>query len=175
MQKRVIDYGPIQVGKYALSHLTPDGAESFSVVSHVRHPGFNGQVCCGYYSGTYFDGVVNDFLILKLSGESMKPVIRLNADPSIPRENATLYVIGFGDTNPGPAYQVPKYLHEVTVNYESNDKCSRTSVYPSNLLSNSSMCATDPGEDACNGDSGGPLLVKGNTHATDVQVGLVSW
>merc|ERR1712183_396218 len=37
------------------------------------------------------------------------------------------------------------------------------------------LCAARPGKDACSGDSGGPLIVRGADHTEDVVVGIVSW
>lgn len=37
------------------------------------------------------------------------------------------------------------------------------------------VCAEDEKEDACEGDRGGPLIVKGLLPRLDVQVGVVSW
>jgi secreted trypsin-like serine protease len=144
-------------------------------VEEIDHPDFNDAVCCGYHEGSWFNGVFNDFMLLKLSGESSKPVIRLNKFPSKPENNQELHVIGFGDMHPGAAYVSPNRLHEVTVNYMTNKQCVASSIYPKTLLGESSMCALDHREDACSGDSGGPLIVKGRNDSQDIQVGVVSW
>jgi secreted trypsin-like serine protease len=44
------------------------------------------------------------------------------------------------------------------------------SSYPSEEINESMMCAADPGQDSCEGDSGGPLYDSDN----DVVVGVVS-
>ena len=36
----------------------------------------------------------------------------------------------------------------------------RSQGYASSQITDSMMCATDPGKDACQGDSGGPLVTK---------------
>merc|ERR1711971_1336656 len=43
-------------------------------------------------------------------------------------------------------------------------------------ITDSMMCATDPGKDACQGDSGGPLIAyKDSAETHFVLVGVVSW
>mmetsp|Transcript_18092 Transcript_18092/g.36442 ORF Transcript_18092/g.36442 Transcript_18092/m.36442 type:complete len:129 (-) Transcript_18092:104-490(-) len=42
-------------------------------------------------------------------------------------------------------------------------------------MPNEMLCAKSAGRDACEGDSGGPLIVKGDSPEEDIQVGIVSW
>ena len=114
-------------------------------------------------------------MLLKLSVESNTAPVKLNQSELRPQRGDELYVIGFGDTVPGFDYRQPDRLHEVTVNYMTNRECLANSVYTQPLLTPMSMCAGDRGEDACSGDSGGPLIAKGDTDADDVLMGVVSW
>ena len=67
-------------------------------------------------------------------------------------DDEELHVIGFGDTSLKPyQYDEPDRLHEVTVNYMSNENCQQSSIYPSSLLPSVNMCAMDEGEDGCQG------------------------
>jgi hypothetical protein len=178
MLDSVRDYGIVEVGKNRARNGNIDPAsETFQVVNHVRHPGFNKDVCCGYDRGTNeeFHGVLKDYLILQLSGESTMPVIALNQDPNVPQIGDELHVIGFGDVDPGTNYNTPSRLKEVTIEYISNEQCVASSIYPAHLLDATSMCAVDAGEDACSGDSGGPLFIRGPSGSEDLQVGIVSW
>jgi hypothetical protein len=149
----VRQYGRIYIGRHDIRNNVDDGAEEFRIVEDTRHPSFDEHVCCGYYQGSYYNGVSNDFMIFKLSGQSSRPVISLNSNRLVPRPKEELHVIGFGDTDSGNGVQTPNRLHEVTVNYETNAECSQNSVYPDSLLHSSSMCARDYKykEDACNG------------------------
>jgi hypothetical protein len=125
-----------------------------------------------------FTGVANDFLLLKLDGQSSKQVVSLDTNKDSMSDGDELHVVGFGDTSLAPyQYDQPDRLHEVTVNYMNNQQCARSSIYPNSLLPPANMCAMDVGEDGCQGDSGGPLLKKGNKYVSrdDVQVGVVSW
>jgi secreted trypsin-like serine protease len=168
----VADYKTIYVGRHNLSS---DKAQSFTAVDQSRHAAFNDQVCCGYHDQDWYYGVFNDFLLLKLSGESSSPVIRLNSRAARPQRGQELHVIGFGDMHPEDPYRPSSRLRDVTVNYLTNQQCVASSIYPATVLDDSSMCASDFREDACGGDSGGPLIAKGRTDAYDVQVGVVSW
>jgi secreted trypsin-like serine protease len=163
------------VGRYDARGNGRDGAAGFTVVSQSRHSGFNDQVCCGYSEGNWFYGVFNDFLLLKLSSQSSQTLITLNSQDEVPVNNDELYVIGLGDVDPGSTFLPSERLREVTVNYMPNAVCVSSSAYPADLIDESSLCATDYREDACSGDSGGPLIKKGNAAVNDVQVGLVSW
>lgn len=42
-------------------------------------------------------------------------------------------------------------------------------------LTKNMLCAEAKGADACQTDSGGPLIVLGESHKEDIQVGIVSW
>ena len=169
-------YGTVKVGRYT-KYDNLDQSEEFTVVDQVRHPNYDGDVCCGSSDGTWFKAVHYDFLLLKLSGRSSAQTIRLNRNGNIPRTDENLHVIGFGDIDPmTDNFITPDMIHEVTVNYRPNDVCIRDSdAYPDYLLNEASLCAYDNGEDACGGDSGGPLIRKGQTDAQDIQVGIVSW
>ncbi len=171
---RLSEYGTIFVGRYAPRN-NQDRAQGFSVIDVSVHPSFDGEVCCGRSGEDLFYGVHNDFMLLKLSGESSNLPIRLNTNIRQPQSGDELTVIGFGDIDPGSEYVEPDRLREVTVNYMTNTACVNDSVYSSKLLTAASMCAADANEDACAGDSGGPLIVKGSTSAEDLMVGVVSW
>ena len=179
MLDHVYQYRTVQIskhGQHASDH-DDEHVEEFYISNHFRHPGYDSDICCGYdrQSDVYFYGVINDFMVLQMSGRTTKRPIQLNQDPLVPRAMDELHVIGFGDIDPGRRTRVPDRLQEVTVYYETNAHCIRNSIYPDNLLDSSSMCARDYREDACAGDSGGPLLAKGATDEEDLLVGVVSW
>ena len=61
-----------------------------------------------------------------------------------------LWTIGFGNTETSGAYY-PSRMKHVEVSYVPNDTCN--SDYSGGITQNM-MCAADPNEDSCNGDSG---------------------
>lgn len=175
-------YGIIHVGQHNYN-VDNDGSEQFRAIQHVRHPSYDDQLCCGVDADqNRFAGVSYDFMVIKLNGLSTKQVVALASsdDDSIDSNGYLLsgdelYVIGFGDIDQATGFQIPTRLHEVTVNYLTNQQCADRSIYPISLLPPESLCATDLQQDACQGDSGSCLIKKGGTDAEDVQVGVVSW
>ena len=97
---------------------------------------------------------------------------------------------GWGTTYFGGSQ--PNELQEAQVTTLTRTAC-RAQGYASSQITDSMMCAADPGKDACQGDSGGPLIaykdsvrchlgkmvttqlspLKAETHF--VLVGVVSW
>jgi secreted trypsin-like serine protease len=148
------DYKTVHVGRYDYrAGGKQDGAELFEVENHYRHPDYDGQLCCGYKDNLRFYGVSKDFMLLKLNGESTKQVVSLDKPTNpTPISGEEFHVMGFGDITYSPnAYVEPDRLYEVTVNYLSNEQCTRSSIYPSALLPPETMCATDYRQDGCQG------------------------
>lgn len=82
-----------------------------------------------------------------------------------------LWTVGFGDTDPSSNYYYyPNYLHHVELAYVSQSTCA-AQYAGRNRITSSMMCATDPGQDSCIGDSGGPLYDKN----FQTLVGIVSF
>ena len=68
----------------------------------------------------------------------------------------------------------PTVLQHLKVMYIPNEDCEEPAPfeYPTGFISETMMCASDPGVgDSCEGDSGGPLFDK----ETGTLVGIVSW
>jgi len=141
--------------------VTAEGAEGHipvNVVTRVAHPGYRGNTN------------QNDVALLKLSEPvwSVAPV-RLNGDENVPAVGEELTTMGFGST----VYQGPgsHELQHTTVNALSQSDCQQ--MYRSySIMEDVMLCAMidGGGQDACVGDSGGPLIT-----ADGVQVGIVSW
>ena len=47
----------------------------------------------------------------------------------------------------------PEHLQHVELKYVTNDECNAD--YSPTLITDNMMCAKDPGQDSCQGDSGG--------------------
>lgn len=48
-------------------------------------------------------------------------------------------------------------------------------LFPKNIVDGDNLCIMDDTGRVCNGDSGGPIIIKGDDVADDLQVGIVSW
>ncbi len=113
-----------------------------------------------------------DIILFKtLGGMSTKTPIRLNKDSDVPVVNQTLTVAGWGRTSPTERTNV---LKEATLEYISNKACYGAIEHAHKSV----ICTMDLDEQLdegiCNGDSGGPLFIRGSTFSDDIQVGIVS-
>eukprot|EP00529_Nitzschia_sp_RCC80_P010745 CAMPEP_0113523116 /NCGR_PEP_ID=MMETSP0014_2-20120614/45541_1 /TAXON_ID=2857 /ORGANISM="Nitzschia sp." /LENGTH=638 /DNA_ID=CAMNT_0000421199 /DNA_START=83 /DNA_END=1999 /DNA_ORIENTATION=+ /assembly_acc=CAM_ASM_000159 len=155
-------YREIVVGKHHVGDLT---WEPFNVAKEFVHPGYNPI-------STRFD-----VMLIKSSNliEDTPPV-RVNTDSTVPVNEESLTVIGMGYTED---WRLPSSLLETSVTYTRNLDCvdftSSTGQTLKNDLQLDMLCAGDPGRDSCYGDSGSPLIRRGNSPETDIAVGVVSW
>lgn len=107
------------------------------------------------------------------------PVIHLaGPETPYPAHGTPLYVLGWGSTdqeNTQPAYD----LMEVKLPVVAKNACSRQWSYAGAaraLLTDGQVCAgLDNDRNICFGDSGGPLLLPGNSSSMDLQLGVVSF
>jgi trypsin len=97
------------------------------------------------------------------------PYIKLGKDSIT---GGKLTVIGFGDTEIGPGLVLSSTLREVELDYVDNDTCDEGHGDRGDVTGDM-LCAAGDGKDSCIGDSGGPLLIKGDTAADDILAGLV--
>jgi len=116
--------------------------------------------------------------------EPLMPV-RLNANPNIPsRAGEPLIVCGWGATaDPLPNDNfLSTVIKATTVGYVPNNSCAQSGGYLNGryysfwgFIKPNMMCALTPDQDACNGDSGGPLLLTDGNKGNFIQVGVVSF
>lgn len=125
----------------------------------------------------------SDIAILKLARpveftRFIRPICLPDHGQDLTPETQVL-VSGWGDTGNGNA-QFSDELQEVAVELRSNDECNNwlsgfTGV--TNEVNENMVCAGYPegGKDACQGDSGSPLIMKKANTNQHTLVGLVSW
>lgn len=80
-------------------------------------------------------------------------------------------VIGLGLTQDNG--EDAEVLQEVELKIVDDETCDV--MYDGDIHRKSMLCAADESQDSCDGDSGGPLILLGESPAEDVQVGVVSW
>lgn len=128
------------------------------------HPEYVGQALGGDEQ--------HDIMLIKLSTPSTLTPIELNFDPSLPRNNTAVRIIGYGaQSETGPVVE-SQQLQEVDVATVAEETCER--FLGRNFNEETQLCAgifPDGGKDSCAGDSGGPLFDV----QTGVQYGIVSY
>jgi hypothetical protein len=161
----VINIASVAIGRYDLSDPSED-YEEILVTEVILSPNFRPRV---------FN---HDAALLKLARPVNNPIykpVTLNGDAAVPPDDSTLTVIGWGVDESGGLSDI---LKETNVTAMTTAECEATS-YVDEDITNAMLCATGNGvTDACDGDSGGPLIVKGgknNDASDDIQVGIVSF
>ena len=152
----------VKIGSYDFGKDEEDDFETIKVQKEIRHPDYKSKT------------IENDAMILKLEERaSVAKPIKVNLAGKNEEkldDNDKLYVMGWGSTDrKGNKY--PDRLQEVQVKYV--EECE--DIYPEEEITSDMMCAGQRKKDACFGDSGGPLIVRGRNPDDDVQVGIVSW
>jgi len=173
----------------ASSSTAYDGRLVFDIdeIEEIKHP--------GYKYNLYTSDIGNDYGLIKLPDRANSltatgaPLnyIRVNRNPNVPARNgAQLTVAGWGALSiPTPqSNNLSPVLMDTTVAYVNNGRCTQSGGYVEgtyysywNFVKSSMMCALTPGQDACVGDSGGPILLRGAEAdgSGDVQLGIVSF
>ncbi len=150
------------------------GAESFQVEKEFEHPNHQHPISSS-----------NDYALLKLSGPSRSPVLRVNNESlSFPDDEARsprALIAGWGSQAElshsklqGREHRATKSLMWAEVALVSARRCA--AFYKRRFDPLTMICAGSEigGKDACDGDSGGPLILRA-PDGTEVLVGLTSW
>jgi len=150
----------VRIGVY--DRMRMGDAERLLIVDEVVHPEYT-------TSSFRFDA-----MLMKLRIPSTRPFIKiLNDNDSTPGAIDELTVIGFGDTVVGNGVRIPNIMQETQLDYVDNERCR--DMHGNYIIQDDMLCAYRNNTDSCFGDSGGPLLIKGQGPDDDVLVGTVSW
>lgn len=119
-----------------------------------------------------------DFALIQLDGNSSYSPIELNSkEISIPSLKSSKKIMatvaGWGAIEEGNP-NLPSVLRHVQVPLVSQNDCNTAKAYDGDI-DNTMLCAGYPAgvKDACQADSGGPLVVREN--GKDLLIGVVSW
>ena len=155
----VINIDAVSIGRQDLSNAN-ENYETIKVVEVVVNPNFRPRK---------FN---HDAAILKLERASSYQHVKLNNSSDVPADNSELTVMGWGVDESGGISNILKQTQVTTM---TNSECKATS-YLDEEITDAMLCASGDGiRDACDGDSGGPLIIKGQDANSDVQVGIVSF
>lgn len=141
----------------------PGAARRIAVAEIVIAPGYN-----DFTSD-------QDFALLRLAEAAEGTVLPLLDDPALAMPGILATVTGWGDTTNGDR-NFPTRLQEVEVPIVDIALANASDAYAGTLTGN--MLAAGfggGGKDACNGDSGGPLLVPSPFSPGWMQAGIVSF
>jgi trypsin len=150
-------------------HLTP--IETIDVAESFIHPLHNNPITSSH-----------DYALLRLVHASRSPAIELNREslriPDDETKAPLAVTAGWGATSETPVSENrtesgdPDPLLRVDVSLVSAARCR---TYYKNRIDDSMLCAgfEQGGRDSCDGDSGGPLILRAN--GTTTLVGVVSW
>jgi hypothetical protein len=166
-----------QIGRHNRTNTDPTTFDDISVTSQLDHP------FSAYGAGIF------EYKIVQLEQPSTRTPIRLNTNPDIPDGNVQneLLGMGFGATNvtTDGIFSLPYLLQQVQLNYVPNELCQQARDPYSedeylrdgyeNLITDDMLCAQGGIGDACEGDSGSPLIIKGSSAQQDLLVGISSW
>lgn len=150
--------------------------EVFEIAHMKRHP---------LWQRRGDDEFTHDFTILHLNGLSKRPFLRLNRESTVPGPQETVVAMGLGDLTEEADVR-PTVLQEVALQYLPSEECRTASdedesySNPPDRIGPTHLCtfvAPDNDRDACNYDSGGPIIIPGSsgTGDDDLLVALVSW
>jgi hypothetical protein len=78
------------------------------------------------------------------------PLVQLNQDESTPIDDQSVTVMGFGATSEDG--DISQILRKVEIKKDTDDDCR--SVYFNSYRPEVMVCASDPNQDSCQGDSG---------------------
>lgn len=178
----------VEIGRFNIDPEDANAGESvgrtferFVIESEIRHPDY----CPS--SEAEERGCVkreNDFMLIKLFGQSTEPYLRINTDANVPSfTGEPLTVLGWGMQDVD-VVELSDQLREIEVNYIPNDACRRVrgnydgnSITYEDRITDRMLCAADihQTDDSCYGDSGGPAIRTGDGIEDDLLVGIVSY
>jgi trypsin len=175
-----LDFNDFQV---ALGSVNRDAGQVFTFSDLQLFPGFHNDVYDDPSGGPDFplpemDGAL--FTLETPAPANFEPMRMIDTDEdAVWSAGRVATLIGWGDTDPGPAQVTSPVLLETTEPMRSDGDCDalydETDLDPDNRYFHAAtmVCAGDGVSDTCQGDSGGPMLVSDGSFL--VLAGITSW
>jgi hypothetical protein len=176
----------VQVGRHNRSDDFEE-YQSLIVESIVNHP--------SYFRNKFLDPDPHDFAVVKLYGHASSAIItstssssrgsyiQFNRNSELPTPNQQMHVFGWGAFNLNDFREQSDVLRETDAYYIPNDDCRQVvgtyrniTIDYEQVVVDATLCAMNFENltDSCRGDSGGGLVLRGETPQDDILVGIVS-
>ena len=154
-------FDKIVIGQHRANDNT-DEYEVFDSINEIMHPMYD-EIATRF-----------DTMLVFMNGTSTATPVRVNNNDRLPIHGSMLTVIGYGYD---AEWDLPEVLQEADVRYTRNSECDDLIDEDGTTLDGDlfgdMMCAGSDGRDACYGDSGSPLILRGEEESEDIQMGLV--
>ena len=147
----------VDIGRYNRTNET-EVYEIIDVEFVVKHPNYTDFTLPNF-----------DMSLIKLANPSNYSVVTLNNNDTYPESGSNVTTIGWGRTHVDSPV-TSDILLEVELDVVNNTECATNY---GNGITDKMICAARPNKGTCIGDSGGPLIVKGENATEDLQVGFV--
>ena len=151
--------------------------DKIDIIDKIAHP--------NYVPGTY----AWDIMLMHLESsddEDDMVYVNLNSDPSVPSIGQSLTAIGMGIVGfHDESFVLPSTLQETQLLAVDMETCRfqyqageaeilAEGLVPQNVTDDQ-LCANAMGVGVCSGDSGSPLILKGDKPSKDTLIGTVAW
>ena len=159
------DLGPVAIGRHNISD-SNETYESIDVEFETVHPNYR------EFTREY------DFMLLRLKTHSNFSTVTLDDGSTIITEGSNVTVMGWGGIESNWFNDV---LEEVELEIMDNAACQTayssadTDDYDLDEITETMVCATGQGMGFHGDDRGGPLIIKDNDAASDIQIGIASF
>ena len=159
-------FARVEIGRHNRSDFT-EVYESIDIAFEVIHPDYDGI-------WGDFGMVVHDIALFKLTSPSNFTPVSLDDGTASLIAGTKVTNVGWGQTAPN---EFPSLvLREAENEIVNNTECEAIYNGTGHFITDDMICTSRAQEKGhCKGDSGGPLIIKGENGTSDIQVGVVSW